>query len=735
VSLLSSGVCTIQATQPGNANYTAALPVSQSFEVTFQGLGTNVLLLGSAAGSSSVVLSYSGAWAATANAPFLHIAPGSNSGNGNGVVVFTYDAFTSAGVRTGSLTIAGYSILVTQAGTNYAGPGPLTTLVPSGVNEAAGVAVDNRGNLYFLDASNSLNEWNTSTQQVSILGPSGLGNPVGVTVDSRGNVYMADSGGTINEWGASTQQVTALVIADPGTQAIAVDRSGNIYVSGVSGAIKQWNPVTQQFATVVASGCGPGGLAVDSSGDVYFLDASSSLFEWNSSTLQVTMLAPSGITNPVGTAVAGSGSVYMAGVDGMLNEWRASTQQVTALGSSGLRPNGIAVDGLGDIYLADASKTIKQILRVFVSSDSFTEPPTAGADSLPSVLPSTTSLVGAFAPTSDQSWLTIGSIANGVVNFSFTANPSNFPRTARITELGQQIIVTQSPGGPPTVGSLTPNSGTGITQTFTMSYSDPFGASDLSSVLVLFNSSLNMSGGCVISYTPANNKLHLYNDAGTGLSPGVTPGSVGSASNSQCTLAGTGSSFGTSGNVLTLNVALTFSGTFIGSKNVYLSGLGQTASSGWVQKGTWLPVSAGPPTVVSLSPSSGTNLAQTFVMVYSDPNGASDLSSVLVLMNNSVNLNGGCAVVYWPSTNKLFLYNDAGTALSTGLIPGSSGTVSNTQCTLAAAGSSVATSGNNLTLTITLTSSGTFVGSKNVYLNANGRASSSGWVLEGSWIP
>jgi len=60
-------------------------------------------------------------------------------------------------------------------------------------------------------------------------------------------------------------------------------------------------------------------------------------------------------------------------------------------------------------------------------------------------------------------------------------------------------------------------------------------------------------------------------DAGTGLlSPAVTPGSTVTMSNSPCTLNGTGSSFGTSGNNLTLNINLTFSGTFFGQKNVYL---------------------------------------------------------------------------------------------------------------------------------------------------------------------
>ena len=114
-------------------------------------LGTNALLVGSAGGTSSVVLAYSGAWTAIANDSFLHISAGSASGTGNAVVVFTYDAFTGTGTRTGTLTIAGLTVTVTQAGTNYIGPGPVTTLVSSGLDEPEGVAVDGSGNVYIAD--------------------------------------------------------------------------------------------------------------------------------------------------------------------------------------------------------------------------------------------------------------------------------------------------------------------------------------------------------------------------------------------------------------------------------------------------------------------------------------------------------------------------------------------------------------------------------------------------------
>ena len=59
------------------------------------------------------------------------------------------------------------------------------------------------------------------------------------------------------------------------------------------------------------------------------------------------------------------------------------------------------------------------------------------------VLPTSALLTGVFAPSSDQNWLTIGSISGGVVHFAFTAN-TGAARTAYITVLGQQIAVTQA---------------------------------------------------------------------------------------------------------------------------------------------------------------------------------------------------------------------------------------------------------------------------------------------------
>ena len=119
----------------------------------------------------------------------------------------------------------------------------------------------------------------------------------------------------------------------------------------------------------------------------------------------------------------------------------------------------MAVDGAGNVYIADiGNSAIKELPRAFVCTNSVAEGATAGSDALPAVLPAGENLSGIFAPSSDQPWLTITGVTNGVVSFSFTANTTTAPRTANITLLGQTIPVTQSAAPlPPTIANWTFN--------------------------------------------------------------------------------------------------------------------------------------------------------------------------------------------------------------------------------------------------------------------------------------
>jgi hypothetical protein len=85
-------------------------------------LGTGSLVEGPAAGADSDIILAQFAWTAVANASWLHT---SSSGTGNGLAVFTFDANPGA-TRSGTLTIGGETLTVTQAGSSYVLASPLT---------------------------------------------------------------------------------------------------------------------------------------------------------------------------------------------------------------------------------------------------------------------------------------------------------------------------------------------------------------------------------------------------------------------------------------------------------------------------------------------------------------------------------------------------------------------------------------------------------------------------------
>ena len=244
-----------------------------------QTLGTQTFTAGSAAGSATVLLTDPGlAWTAASNSSFLHLSTGSAAGLGSALIAFTYDAFTGPGTRLGTLSIAGVNFAVTQVGTDYAAVGPLTTLVSSGLNTPAGVAVDAAGNVYIADTdNNAIKEWNAATRRRHHPG-----------------LLRAESTRSAWRWTAratSTSRIPATTRSRSGTprprrsrtlvssglntpDGVAVDGAGNVYIADTgNNAIKEWNAATQTVSTLVSSGLNyPHGVAVDGAGNVYIAD-------------------------------------------------------------------------------------------------------------------------------------------------------------------------------------------------------------------------------------------------------------------------------------------------------------------------------------------------------------------------------------------------------------------------------------------------------------------------------
>jgi sugar lactone lactonase YvrE len=284
--------------------------------------------------------------------------------------------------------------LVATSG-SIAGPATVKTLA-GGFNDARGVAVDRFGNVYVADTGN-----NAVKELVAVAGSipasptivtlgSGLNGPAGVAVDRLGNVYVAGSadGDTgVREIVAAGGSIPASpTIRKLGwkiccTASIAVDARGNVFVSDAHwvkeiGAIDGSVPVSPGIKEVGAGFKAPSGVAVDAAGNVYVADAGDGtvkkivaaggiipapfvlrVFPWN----------PGVATTAV--ALDRSGNLYLSPQDRLI-KYLATGASFAASGTtiaSGLlvySGNGVAVDRLGNIWVADWQAGLKEILAV-----------------------------------------------------------------------------------------------------------------------------------------------------------------------------------------------------------------------------------------------------------------------------------------------------------------------------------------------------------------------------------
>ena len=405
--------------------------------------GTTNLVEGPTAGSDSVALAANRTWTATANDPWLHLSTGYQSGTVGTNVVFTFDANAGA-TRTGTLTIAGKTVSIIQAGPAYVPVTNKTTLVSSGLSFPYGMAVDGAGNVYFADYNNNtINKWTAANNTVTTLVSSGLSNPEGIAVDGAGNVYIADYyNNAVKKWTAADNSLTTLLSTgiSPRPTSVAVDGAGNVYIGVDSGVVIKWTAASSNVTTLVSGLSAPQGVAVDGAGNLY-ISSFRSVYKWTAANNKVTTLVASGLLAPRGVSIDGSGNVYIADTINKIMKWTAASNTLATLVSSGVSsPYGVAVDSAGNVYFSDSgNKNIKELPHAFVDPTPKVEVPRSGNDSLPVVIPATANLSGLFAPTSDQSWLTITGVTNGVVSFAYAA--AGGTPTANITLLGQKIPI------------------------------------------------------------------------------------------------------------------------------------------------------------------------------------------------------------------------------------------------------------------------------------------------------
>jgi predicted DNA repair protein MutK len=139
------------------------------------------------------------------------------------------------------------------------------------------------------------------------------------------------------------------------------------------------------------------------------------------------------------------------------------------------------------------------------------------------------------------------------------------------------------------------------------------------------------------------------------------------------------------------------------------------------------------PQAVSVAPSSGTGLAQTFAFTAASLNGSPDVDLIAVVINSAVNGVNACYFQYQTQGNSLSLANDAASAATIGTL-GGVGVLANSQCQITLGASSATWTGNSLTLSVTIAFKAGLHGTQNVYMiAANTAGLSSSWQQMGTW--
>lgn len=383
-----------------------------------------------------------------------------SSGNWTNFSVSATSISALAATETGTLCFTDSDDLTlrkwTQTGIIDSVPTGTTSVLASPLlSSPHGIAVDARGGVFFSCNGNDLvGKW-TPDGTVTTLVATGLSGPAGVALDSSGNLYIADAGDArVKRWNAASGTLTTQLVSGLSSPwAVAVDAATNLYVADTgTKTISKCTSGSADLTTVIGVPPDiPYGLGVDAAGNVYGLESyteGNTLLQCRpgSTNLFTLFFDTTVLDGPHGIAVDGGGDVLIADTfNDAVRRWQALDGQFTDAvnGDTDLdSPYGVAVDADRNVYIADTShNAIKEKVRAFVDASPVWLAGASGTGALTPVLPATVNLAGLFAPKSDQSWLTITGVTNGVVSYSYTA--ASIGSVAHVTFLGQTVTVTR----------------------------------------------------------------------------------------------------------------------------------------------------------------------------------------------------------------------------------------------------------------------------------------------------
>ena len=326
------------------------------------------------------------------------------------------------------------STIVGTGGWGYSGDGGLATQAQLRYPQA--VTVDGAGNLYIADEGNHrVRKVDAVTGTISTIAGTGewgyggdggpatqaqLRYPSAVTVDGIGNLYIADSGNhRIRKVSAFTGTISTIVgtggwgdsgDGGPATQAqlgypegVAVDGAGNLYIADFhNNRIRKVDAATGTISTIAGTGewgdrgdGGPAtqaqlgypeGVAVDGAGNLYISDSRNNrIRKVDAATGTISTIAGTGdwgysgdggpatqaqLGYPEGLTVDGVGNLYIAN-GRRVRKVEATTGTISTIAGTGewgysgdggpapqaqLRyPSGLTVDGVGNVYIADGA--------------------------------------------------------------------------------------------------------------------------------------------------------------------------------------------------------------------------------------------------------------------------------------------------------------------------------------------------------------------------------------------
>jgi sugar lactone lactonase YvrE len=333
------------------------------------------------------------------------------------------------------------------------------------LNGPNSVAIDSSGNIYIADYTNNrIRKVTISTGFISTVAGTGtasysgdgaaatsakLDTPSGVAVDSSGNIYIADRtndrvrkvtistgyistvAGNGSSCGSPTggcgdgSAATSANLTSPNS--VVLDSSGNIYIADSGdNRIREVTISTGNISTVAGNGTpgysgdggaatsaeidGPNGAALDSSGNIYISDTQDRRIRVvNPGTGHISTLAGNGTQGATGNG----GPAISAELDD---------------------PKQIAVDGLGNVYLADATA---EEVRLVQLNTTFPTTALGGSSAVQDFFLETTAAETLTSMTAQQSQgskqeYSIGTITGCTVNGS-TSNPSGTICTLPIT--------------------------------------------------------------------------------------------------------------------------------------------------------------------------------------------------------------------------------------------------------------------------------------------------------------